>query len=183
MFLILLICGIAAAIVFGTFAWVAASTRTPEYLDKAKWYRGRTMFFLVLSPLLLVMLGFTLPKAPYLHEAALPDDVVYVGAKQYGYAVARTPISDDATWAARLGDAPVTLKAGALVEFKVSALDVNHSVAIYTPDHQLIAQAQAMPHYVSRMRVRLPAPGTYDIFCLEYCGVGHHMMHNTLTVQ
>lgn len=180
MFEIVLICGIAAAIVIATFAYVAISTRRPEHVDKQALYRGRTVLFVVSMPLLIVILGFTLPKAPYVTELSMPDDVVYVAAKQYGYAVARQPLADDAAWGAHAGDPPVSVKAGALVEFKVTALDVNHSFAIYNARHQLIAQTQAMPHYVNRLRVRLPEPGTYDVFCLEYCGMGHHTMHTTI---
>lgn len=183
MFWIVLICGIAAAIVVGTFGFVALSTRKPEHVDKEALYRGRTVLFVVSLPLLIVILGFTLPKAPYVTELSLPDDVVYVAAKQYGYAIARTPLDDDAAWAAHAGDAPVTVKAGQLVEFKVTALDVNHSFAIYDANHVLVAQTQAMPHYVNRLRVRLPRAGTYDVFCLEYCGVGHHTMHTTVLAQ
>lgn len=182
MSIVLLICAVATAIVVGTFAWVAWSTRAPAYLDKGKWYRGRAMLFVVLTPLLLVMLGYTIPKAPYLTEGAAPDEVVYVSCKQYGYAVAREPLPDDAAWAAHVGDAPVTVKAGHLVEFKVSALDVNHSVAFYAPDRKLIAQAQAMPNYVNRLRLRFTQPGTYNLLCLEYCGVGHHMMRTSIRV-
>ena len=56
-------------------------------------------------------------------------------------------------------------------------------MAIYAPGRKLIAQTQAMPHYVNRLRVKFETPGKYDIFCLEYCGVGHHMMHQTFQVQ
>lgn len=180
---VLIICAVATAIVMATFGWVALSTRNPEALDKAQWYRGRTMFFVVLTPILLVLLGYTIPKAPYLTEWAVPSDVVYVACKQYGYATSRSPLPDDAAWASHLGDAPIVVKAGELVEFKVSALDVNHSVAFYTPKHELVAQVQAMPNYVNRIRLRLTEPGTYNLLCLEYCGMGHHMMRTTLRVE
>ena len=39
-----------------------------------------------------------------------------------------------------------------------------------------------MPNYTNRLVYRFPAPGSYVIRCLEYCGIAHHVMQTTLVV-
>jgi len=75
------------------------------------------------------------------------------------------------------------LPAGKLVEFAVSARDVNHGFGIYDPQGRLVAQTQAMPGYVNPLRVRFDEPGTYHVLCLEYCGLGHAVMMGEISVQ
>ncbi len=76
-----------------------------------------------------------------------------------------------------------TVPAGVPVEFLVTSGDVNHDFAIYAPDGELVAQVQAMPGYTNRLIYEFSRPGTYTVRCLEYCGLAHHVMTTTLTVQ
>jgi len=69
------------------------------------------------------------------------------------------------------------------IEFAVSSQDVNHGFAIYAPSGTLLTQVQAMPGYTNRLIYRFAAPGLYTIRCLEYCGIFHHIMIDTLTVR
>lgn len=75
------------------------------------------------------------------------------------------------------------IKAGQTVEFRVTSKDVNHNFAIYAPGGNLVAQTQAMPGFTNKMVHRFEEPGTYTVQCLEYCGVGHGAMKNTITVD
>jgi cytochrome c oxidase subunit 2 len=75
-----------------------------------------------------------------------------------------------------------TVKAGELVQFEVTASDVNHGFAIYRDKHTLVAQAQAMPGYVNKLQVRFGEPGQYEVLCLEYCGLAHHNMRVVINV-
>ena len=84
-------------------------------------------------------------------------------------------------WAWMLSGSQVPV--GVPVEFAVTSLDVNHDFAIYSPDGRLVAQVQAMPGYTNHLVYVFPAPGTYTVRCLEYCGLGHHTMVTTLTVS
>lgn len=68
------------------------------------------------------------------------------------------------------------------VEFTVTTRDVNHDFAIYDPNGRLLTQVQAMPGYTNRLLYAFHAPGTYTVRCLEYCGLGHHLMTVPLTV-
>jgi len=75
-----------------------------------------------------------------------------------------------------------TLTAGEPVEFRVTSQDVNHGFAVYDSDLTLLTQTQAMPGYVNTVVYTFDKPGTYQIMCLEYCGLSHHEMTAELTV-
>ncbi len=77
---------------------------------------------------------------------------------------------------------PDTVKAGSVVEFRVTSDDVNHGFAIYAPDGLIVTQTQAMPGYTNKLLHTFKEPGTYTVQCLEYCGLGHAPMTTTLKV-
>lgn len=143
--------------------------------------RLRTPLFVILVAVLLVLLGFTLPQAPYPRRDLVPDKVVYVVGKQFSFAVSSSPITNDAEFAAALGER-VEVLAGKWVEFRVTSRDVNHNFAIYSPEGYLLGQTQAMPGYVNRLFMRFEKPGVYHGLCLEYCGLAHHAMRGTFQV-
>ncbi len=171
------------ALIVVVFSWVALSTRTPETLDTKKAYRLRKVFFFATAAGLLVALVATASRTPYTAARAPSDRIVYVAARQFDFLYSLEPIVS----ARDLSSVPVVnqleLPAGASVEFRVTSLDVNHNFALYGPERRLLAQTQAMPGYVNRLRVRLTTPGRYEVLCLEYCGAGHHLMRTELTVK
>lgn len=69
-----------------------------------------------------------------------------------------------------------------VVEFNVTSRDVNHGFAIYNPEGRLVTQTQAMPTYTNKLIYKFDEPGVYTVRCLEYCGVGHHIMLGSFTV-
>lgn len=77
----------------------------------------------------------------------------------------------------------MTVEANSVVEFRVTTLDVNRGFSLYTPDGHLLAQTQAMPGYVNRLRVTFRDPGTYTVLCLEFCGMAHHRMRGVVEVR
>ncbi|MCZ7565365.1 MAG: c-type cytochrome [Burkholderiales bacterium] len=172
-----------AAVIIAVFAWVALSTRSPAEVDVKKAYGVRKIFFVTASVVLVALLIATLPRAPYAGADVKPDRIVHVAARQFDFVFSDEPIVS----ASDLGRVPtiqrLELKAGALVEFRVTALDVNHGFGLYGPQRQLLAQTQAMPGYVNRLVVRLAEPGQYKVFCLEYCAAGHHLMQSGVTVN
>jgi heme/copper-type cytochrome/quinol oxidase subunit 2 len=128
-------------------------------------------------------LGITLGKTPYPRGNELLDKVVFVVGKQFSFALSETPITNDQEYEAGTFAAPVQVPAGSLIEFRVTSFDVNHSFGVYSPDGRLIAQTQAMPGYVNRLRVRFREPGRYHVLCLELCGMGHHRMRGVFDVK
>lgn len=153
------------------FIFVALSGRKQEDYDPIvkKAYRLRTVWFFVLLLGLSTALYVTLPKIPYDKAAASQGQaplVVDVTAQQFGWA-----LSTD------------KFKLGQPVEFRVTSKDVNHGFGIYDENMKLIAQTQAMPNYTNNLVFIFSKPGTYQILCLEYCGVGHHVMIGKFEVK
>lgn len=175
---------VLAATIAGVFLWVARGTRQPREVTAEAAYRLRFGFFVLLSIILVATLGLTLTKMPYdLFEGENPDRVVFVAGKQFAFALSEQPITDDADWETATTSGSIRVPADSLVEFRVSSLDVNHSLGIYDPDGVLIGQVQGMPGYVNRLRMRFDRPGRYNILCLELCGNGHSRMRGVLMVE
>jgi cytochrome c oxidase subunit 2 len=159
------------AAIAGVFLWVAAHARARAESERvaAAAYRWRGPFFWALLALgAAVMIGTLVewPLTAYASRAPKADRVIKAVAHQW-----RWELSEQ------------TVKAGELVEFHVTASDVNHGFAIYQGRAKLVAQTQAMPGYTNRLRVRFDQPGKYEVLCLEYCGLAHHVMAATITVQ
>ncbi len=158
------------AIVIGVFWWVMRSTRRPDAYDAVSkgGYRLRKSWAWFYGTLLIAAFAATLWTVPYAWAqpaaAKRPAMVVTVRARQFSFSM------------------PSRLPAGRQIEFRVTSDDVNHGFGIYSPQGVLVAQVQAMPDYTNVMYFTFSAPGTYTIRCLEFCGVGHSDMHQTLTV-
>lgn len=174
---------VLAALIVAVFGWIALSTRSPAEVDVKRAYGVRKVFFVTAAVVLVALLVATLPRAPYARADLKPDRIVHVAARQFDFVFSDEPI----VRATDIGRVPtiqrLALKAGTLVEFRVTSLDVNHGFGLYGPQRQLVAQTQAMPGYVNRLVVRLAEPGQYKAFCLEYCAAGHHLMQVGLTVE
>jgi cytochrome c oxidase subunit II len=77
---------------------------------------------------------------------------------------------------------PSTFVVGQTAEFHVTSRDVNHGFALYDPQMRIVAQTQAMPGYTNILRYTFTEAGTYQVLCLEYCGLGHHVMNTEINV-
>jgi cytochrome c oxidase subunit II len=165
------------------FIYVALSTRHTRDIDYHSAYALRKKFFIVLLVVLAVALVLTLGKQPYPRANELPDKVVFVVGKQFAFGLSDNPITNDAEYEATTYAAPVQIPVGSLAEFRVTSFDVNHDFTVYSPDGDLMAQTQAMPGYVNRLRVRFTKPGRYTVLCLELCGMGHHRMRGVFYVK
>lgn len=142
--------------------------------------RKRFLFFLSLSVIVAVLLSVTIPRSPYfLYADAVPSKVIYVNARQFSFDVSYQPPGQNNTAA----NEPVELAVNELVELRVTSFDVNHGVGIYNDRAELVAQTQAMPGYVNKLRWKFDEPGTYNILCLEFCGVSHAFMRTSLKVK
>ncbi len=153
----------------GVFLWVATSARRKADYAKVVSKAGglRRLWFWALIVVGVAAAGLTLPMMPYPRAEAAPAGMQVVTA------IGRQ-------WEWTLSAAAV--KAGQPVEFRVTSEDVNHGFAIYDERLQIVAQTQAMPGYVNRLRHTFTEPGRYRILCLEYCGLVHHDMAAELLV-
>lgn len=159
--------------VLWTAGWAVIMARSarPVAFEKLEGSERRTRIGLLagLAGISLVLFVLTLPRLPFpgsrRAELGPPQLTVGATAAQWSWIISRD-----------------RLPVGIPVEFDVTSRDVNHDFAIYDPGGRLLAQVQAMPGYTNRLVYRFRVPGTYTVRCLEYCGVGHHMMTARLTV-
>jgi len=180
---ILAVFAAASTIIVLVFAWVGLSTRRTRDVDSLAAGRLRQFFFLGLSVLLVAFLVLTLPLMPYPADAGTPDRIVHVTGRQYAFALTDAPLTRAEGWDEGAYPQVVEVARGSSVEFRVATLDVNHAFSLYAPSGELVAQTQAMPGYVNRLRVRFDQAGSYVVLCLEYCGMGHHRMRGVVEVK
>lgn len=173
----------AAAVIVGVFTQVALSTRSPAEVDVKRAYAVRRVFFICGVGVLGGILLATITRTPYAIAGVRPDRIVYVAARQFDFVFSDEPITS-------VGDLPAVphadrlqVPAGALVEFRVTSLDVNHGFGVYGAERQLLAQTQAMPGYFNRLLVRMDTAAQYRVLCLEYCAAGHHLMQSVISVE
>jgi cytochrome c oxidase subunit 2 len=154
------------------FLWVAAQASQKAadpaaIAPKAYRLRGR-LFWAVIAAGVAISFGtlWEWPIAGHARAAAKPDTVIRAVGHQWRWELDRD-----------------TVRVGELVEFHVTAADVNHGFAIYRGKNELVAQTQSMPGYVNKLQVRFDRPGEYEVLCLEYCGLAHHGMRAVIKVQ
>jgi cytochrome c oxidase subunit II len=172
-----------AGFLIAVFIYAALSTRRVRDIDSHSTYALRNKLLLMVVPVLIIGLAVTLAKTPYPRDNDIPAQVVFVVGKQFSFGISASPITNDDGYLAATYSTPVQIAAGSLVEFRVTSFDANHGFGVYSPDNHLIAQTQAMPGYVNRLRVRLTQPGRYHVLCLELCGSGHHRMRGVFDVK
>jgi cytochrome c oxidase subunit 2 len=173
---------VSTAVVLAVFGVVARSTKMPRDVSYAGANRLRLLFFASLGVVLLTFLVLTLPRLPYTVEASTADRIVLAVGKQYAWSLTEGTAPTLANWEDAFS--PVaTVPVGAVVEFRVTTLDVNHGFSLYAPDGSLVTQTQAMPGYVNRLRMVFDKPGKYTVMCLEFCGMSHHRMRAVVEVE
>ena len=74
------------------------------------------------------------------------------------------------------------IPAGTPVNFNVTTEDVTHGMGIYDSGLTLLTQVQAIPGYTTKLTYTFTEPGTYQVLCMEFCGVAHHDMVNEFEV-
>jgi len=146
--------------------YIARSTRSgatsPDPISLAE--REKTWFGAVVV-LLVALLVTTIFFTPYGQTASANAQVVKIEGLQFAWLVPSKPVV-----------------AGRQVEFELTSADVNHSFAVYTMSGELLFEVQVVPGTTTKYDYTFKHAGTYRIVCLEYCGVGHALMQNQLTV-
>lgn len=172
-----------ALIIVAVYTYVTLSTRTA--VGGVEGYKAvsrlRRPFFIFLAFLLVVSFAISAFNFPY-PRGQMPDKVVFVTAKQFSFAITEEPVTTEEEFEEAVTAEPVKIPVNALVEFRVTAMDVNHGFSIYDSNGELLGQVQAMPGYVNRLFMRFDRPGTYLALCLEYCGFSHHRMRGVFEV-
>jgi cytochrome c oxidase subunit 2 len=73
----------------------------------------------------------------------------------------------------------IRVPAGSEVTFYVTSKDVQHGFKISNTNINMMV----LPGQVSKLTAHFDKPGTYNIICHEYCGVGHHTMFGQIIVE
>jgi cytochrome c oxidase subunit 2 len=157
-------CGMLLAL----FASVARSAGTKESAENvaAAAARWRKNAFWGLVVLFVPIIGFSLTRLPYSSGSGGIDTVVIQATGHQ--------------WAWQIN--PDTVPTGRPIEIRVTGADVNHGFALYDANNRLMVQTQGMPGYTNTLRFEFTQPGTFQVRCLEYCGLGHHTMNAQLVV-
>ena len=161
---------IVSVLAIGFVVFIALSTRSRRKLeDERTLYtlgeRERTWFVVVIA-LLVALLFATIFFTPYGKSAGPDAQVEHVSALQFAWIMKGKPI-----------------RAGTPVEFVVTSRDVNHNFAVYTAGGRFLFQLQVVPGKTQRYVYTFGKPGTYQVLCLEYCGLGHDAMQTSFTVR
>ncbi len=173
---------IVALIIIGVYTYVWSSSLQPHQQGKSPHIsRWRKPLFIIMIVVLGSLLAYSVPRVPYA-GGEIPDVVVYVTGRQFGFVQSEHSISNEEEFANAAGYQP-QISVGQLVEFRVTSLDVNHGLGIYGPDGRFLGQTQAMPMYLNRLFMKFTEPGVHTIRCLEYCGLAHHAMQLSFEVQ
>jgi len=145
----------------------AAPPRRTDETDTARLAHGEKAWFAIAVAALGVLLLATLPFIPYGDNAASAgQQTVSVDGAQFAWTIS-----------------PREVQAGVPVRFTVTAADVNHGFAVYNDDNVMLFQIQAVPDHTSDIVYTFNEPGRYQVVCLEFCGVKHHEMLTTITVE
>jgi cytochrome c oxidase subunit 2 len=158
---------VLAAAIVAVFAVVARSARADVPLERVQRIgyglrRGWLALLLTVGVTVIVLTFFYLP---YASGSGRGRTLVKVTAGQFFWSLQ-----------------PGRVRAGTPLRFDVTSVDVNHGFGLYDPHGHLVGSVQAMPGYHNRLDLTLTIPGSYDIRCLEFCGLNHAVMQGTFTV-
>ncbi len=157
-------------IVMVLFAVVVSQSRSKQEYGpiKDKSSRIRLIGFWGLVVVLTPVMVFSLTNLPYSapgNRQGEPDIIDVTGGQWY--------------WIFSSTETTV----GTPVEFHVASADVNHGFGLYDSSMTLVAQTQSMPEYTNVLHYTFTEPCTYQVLCMEYCGLAHHGMITEFTVN
>lgn len=147
-------------------------------------YRIRTVYFycLIVSIIAASFYAFTHTPYPQLRaRGEEPDEYVTVVARKWLWQLYDGAYSENMLFSSETDS--IKLPVDKKVEFHVTSADVTHGFGIYDDAGKLISQTQAVPGHIHRLLVKFDSPGIYRVLCMEYCGVGHHVMQTSFQVK
>jgi cytochrome c oxidase subunit II len=154
--------GIALVVFRSTRVGFRVRTASRASLERREGYWG-----IAVVAFLVVVLGGTIFEIPYWSDNsnAKTAQTVEITGRQFAWTVN-----------------PPRIKAGEKTRVELRAVDVNHGLGLYNPNDTLIKQVNVLPGVTQTFVITFKKPGTYKLRCLEFCGVDHHLMENSLEV-
>src|SRR6202042_960059 len=171
---LLIVCGMMTLLVFGFVVYFAARFRYRPGV-RAEQIEGSTALEVTWSaiPFLIFMVIFAWGAVVYFKERTPPADAteVYVVAKQWMWKV------EHAEGQREINELHVPT--GQDVKLIMTSQDVIHS--FFIPAFRL--KQDVLPGRYTTLWFRATRPGTYHLFCAEYCGTQHSGMVGSIVVQ
>src|SRR5262245_11892981 len=127
----------------------------------------------ILGPLALALVMFFWATSVYFKTVRPPDDAleIYVVGKQWMWKVQHPGGPREIN--------TLHIPAGQPVKLLMTSEDVIHS--FYVPAFRV--KQDVLPGRYSSLWFEATRPGTYDLFCAEYCGAGHSLMVGSVVVM
>jgi cytochrome c oxidase subunit 2 len=158
--------GVAIALVW--FAWRYSRKRYPIPLSQKDHNLWLEVVWTAI-PTVLVMLMFWYGWEGYLSLRRIPDNAMHIKASARMWSWLFT--YDNGKSADKL-----YVPVGQPVKIELTAVDVLHS--FYVPAFRV--KRDTVPGMTNWVWFVAEKPGSYDLFCAEYCGVGHSAMVTTV---
>ncbi len=137
-----------------------------KFIDPERAAHREKGWLAIVVAFLVTTLLLTIFLVPYGESAKTDAQKVTVIGQQFGFQIT-----------------PATVKAGQQVEFTLTSKDTTHGFGVMYPNDAGVAfQAQIVPEHTQRVVWTFDKPGKYRVVCLEYCGVGHHVMLSSIEV-
>ena len=159
---------LVSTFVFVTAAWFTARyhrKQDDQLTEKVSATRGGEAV-LIVGILSMFLLWWVIGFRQYVEVRDPPEgsEVVYVDAKQWmwKFAYADGRVSNDA----------LTVPVGRPIKLVMTSRDVIHS--FYVPGFRV--KQDVLPGRYTTLWFEVKEPGTYPIWCAEYCGVSHSLM-------
>lgn len=186
----LAIATVVTVIVLGLLAYMIIKFRHNTKVPRDESHRGHTtaeVVWTVIPAVILLFLGF-LSAGTLIKIDTVPDDTdfqITIEARQFSWRFIYpddngTAYNGQAGWCGvpgRCNIGQLRLEEGSRVKFDVTAVDVIHAFAV--PEFSVKLDAVPGKKHVGWFDVPMldGAPSaSYFVQCMEYCGVGHHLM-------
>jgi cytochrome c oxidase subunit II len=145
-------------------------SRNPEPADIRGNWLLETVWTLI--PTVLVLSMFYFGWQSYLGLRQVPDDAIEIGV-----------IGQQFSWIfvypnEKVVESELVVPQGRPIKLNITAEDVNHS--LFIPAFRI--KMDAVPGMETYTWFFAEEIGQYDVFCAEYCGVGHSQMRATLRI-
>lgn len=150
---------VLVVISLGVALTIWRSTRRRKAVDQGKLERRERTWMAIVVALLVALLFGTIFFIPYDDSAGADGQVVRVEARQFAWDIS-----------------PAVIEAGRPVEFRTTAIDVNHGFGVYDLDYTFLFQVQVIPGETQNVVYTFDEPGEYRVLCMEFCGFAHHVM-------
>src|ERR1700731_285491 len=171
---LLIVCGMMTLLVFGFVVYFAARFRYRPGV-RAEQIEGSTALEVTWSaiPFLIFMVIFAWGAVVYFKERIPPADAteVYVVAKQWMWKI------EHAEGQREINQLPVPV--GRDVKLIMTSQDVIHS--FFVPAFRM--KQDVLPGRYTVAWFNATKPGTYHLFCAEYCGTQHSGMNGSIVVM